>query len=185
MTATEYVPSCIGYRFFSMVILNMCSPARERNPLVFYPLHYFGFDEELIYTYSTGRCWYLVHALMERTGLEPIAFWAEGLIHHVGLLLPDETVVDVIGIWDKSSWEGKWTHTLAAGRGNNIPYGVSLRPPTVWDEYWRKSRQHYDAQDMLNEELYLSRTLGQMTDAISSLLVAKNLIPPIPEYSMN
>lgn len=143
---------------------------------MFYPLHYFGFDDELVFTYTAGRCWYLVHALVEATGLEPVAFWAEGLIYHVGVLLPDGTIVDALGVWDPQTWENRWAKKLEVNRGGVPPIGVLVAPPDTRDGYWQESVEVYETEDMLTEELYLSHTLEGLTRAIVNILVSRNLL---------
>ncbi|MBC9704061.1 MAG: hypothetical protein H9W81_03365 [Enterococcus sp.] len=145
---------------------------------MFYPIHYFGFDEELIFTYTTGRCWFLVRALQEECGLEPIAFWADGLIHHVGALLPDGTIVDVTGVWDRHTWMRKWANYLEVTAGGEPPQDVLLTAPDDRDWYWYESGELYRNNEMLSEELYLSHTLGSMVQAIIRILTFKNLLPP-------
>lgn len=145
---------------------------------MFRPLQHFGFDKELVYAYTNGQCWYLTQALMEKAGLEPVAFWAEGLIYHVGVALPDNTVVDVLGVWERETWMRKWKQIMMEITSRDIK-DVRLGEVSSEDEYWMLATCRYAIENMLNEELYLSQTLDQLSNAILGSLAFSSRLPQL------
>lgn len=72
----------------------------------------FGFDESVIDELVNGCCWSLAAVLHHRSGLPFAALYGDGEVVHVGVELPDGTVVDIEGIWDSGVWESAWVERL-------------------------------------------------------------------------
>lgn len=97
------------------------------------PIRSFGFDENVVDYYTSGGCWYLCFALMERTGLEPVALWAKGKIYHVGVKLPNGDILDIDGIWRPVLWESFWQREFES-------HPVGIAPTSSMDDFWSTSK---------------------------------------------
>lgn len=133
------------------------------------PIRSFSFDENVVDYYTRGGCWYLCLALMERTGLEPVALWAKGKIYHVGVKLPGGDIVDIDGVWQSDAWAAFWQREFES-------HPVEVAPTSHHDEYWRTSHNLWASyqKDFLLEG---PRPLQEIIEIIVSILERYELIP--------
>lgn len=133
------------------------------------PAWIFNFDEHIQYVYSHGQCWYLALALELKTGCPVIALWADGSIHHVGIVLPRGEIVDIEGVWLSKNWITDWGYEL-----DFLP-DVHIGPVSEQDSHWFVAKQNFD-ESMLDATPVGEYTLGEVSDIIVDILKLKNLL---------
>ncbi|MBC9704062.1 MAG: hypothetical protein H9W81_03370 [Enterococcus sp.] len=133
------------------------------------PNRSFGFDDDVAYMYSHGYCWWLAKGLADLTGLTPIAVWAKGSIHHVGVELPNGEVIDIDGVWNRQNWQGFWNRELDYCEDFHVGSTSSD------EQHWRHIEETY-SPTMLIQDFGLDYTLGEICDTIISILNRYNLL---------
>lgn len=136
------------------------------------PTRNFGFDDNIIYMYSHGYCWWLAQALSDLTGLSPVAVWGKGSIHHVGVELPNGDIMDIDGVWNRKHWQAFWEAEL------DYCENFFVGPVSMDDHYWRNAHDTY-TPNMLSQDLGMDYTLGEICDTIISILNRYNLLRPL------
>lgn len=133
------------------------------------PTRIFGFGESITQNYTNGSCWYLALALQFKTGLTPIALWADGSIHHVGVELPNGDIVDIVGVWHRNNWLTEWEYEL------DYLNDVHIDAVSTEDSYWFLATQAFD-EVMLESTASDDMSLGQVADEIVKILNKSGLL---------
>lgn len=111
-----------------------------------------GFSPATQRAYTEGSCWYLALALEALSGLEPVAIWAEGGMHHAGVRLHTGDVLDIAGVWTAPAWAAYWEARLGA---------ASVASASAESEHWFLASQLYD-ETMLDVEITEDGTLVEV-----------------------
>lgn len=134
------------------------------------PKHDFDFDENTVFEYTHGDCWYLALALHHKINLPVVALWGDDEIQHVGVELPSGDIVDIEGIWSTNDWTGYWYDEL--DDCSDVFYGE----PNENDDNWCNAIATY-SEDMLTQEVVSgSPTLGETANAVIESLRSRNLL---------
>lgn len=136
------------------------------------PTRNFGFDDDTVYMYSHGYCWWLAKALSDLTDLPVIAVWGKGCIRHVGVELPNGDVVDIDGVWNLQNWRNFWKSEL------DYCEEFSVGSVSMDDSGWRNVQNTYTPA-MLSKNFELDYTLGEICDTIISILNRYHLLRPL------
>ncbi|MBC9704063.1 MAG: hypothetical protein H9W81_03375 [Enterococcus sp.] len=123
------------------------------------PEQSFEFNEDVIFEYTHGECWYLALALQQKTDLPVVAIWGDGEIQHVGIELPNSGVVDIEGVWNSNAWGKFWYDEL------DDCDEVYVGETTEADDNWNNAIHSY-SEDMLTQVTNDNGTLGEIADVI-------------------
>lgn len=134
----------------------------------FRPAYDFDFNESTVDEYTHGDCWYLALALSNRLNLPVVAIWGDAEMQHVGVELPDNSVVDIMGVWDSCSWSGYWYEELSDC------YDIYADGVDEKDDNWCNALSVY-SDEMLTQQIASgSPTLGEtMEDVLRHLRLIK------------
>lgn len=133
------------------------------------PIVSFGFDEDIENLYSNGYCWYLALALQSKTNFSVLGVWHKGSIHHVGIQLPNNQIVDIMGVWNFGHWHAFWETEF----GSNHPTSISLA--TSLDPFWATALDLYKSS-MLDDDFGYSHTLNDVAEQILNCLEKKQIL---------
>lgn len=126
----------------------------------FRPVYDFDFSESTVDEYIHGDCWYLALALSNHLNLPVVAIWGDREIQHVGVELPNNNVVDIMGVWRSDSWSGYWYDELDAC--DDVYYdGVDEE-----DDNWCNALSVYSDEMLTQQIAGGSPTLGETMEEV-------------------